>query len=295
MIRILSALLIGLLLSGCSRTVLSNLTPQHLPQNPSGIYTFTLANNADRHRIDSDTVRAEMVVNGEVIPMKPVVRGGSLYEVDFRMPAGQTEVRYFYRLSYDVNNRGLIQKKEYVSDLQTSRLVNRYVLSLESERGPVGATIAVMGRGFSQYDTIVVGATEAPTRYFSSNALQFTVPAVEGGRTYDVYLRTGNGDLLVGSFTVDASTLQVLPGSVDIASGQSTILVFSIDNEAPPGGLPVEVVTNVPESIVMPEVVIPSGGRSISVTVEGASPDTGKLVARAAGYKEVEIPVSVRY
>lgn len=293
--RLLPMLLLGLLFSGCSRTVLSNLTPQHLPQNPSGIYTFTLANNANRHNIDPDSVKAEMVVNGEPIPMRNVSQNGSLYEVDFRMPSGQTEVRYFYRVSYDTYHKGLKRNKEYISDLQTSRLVNRYVLSLESERGPVGATIAVMGRGFSQYDTIVVGQTEAPTRYFSSNALQFTIPAVDGGRTYDVYLRTGNGDLLVGSFTVDASTLQVLPSAIDIATGQSAIVVFSIDNEAPAGGLPVEVVTDVPDAIIMPEVVIPSGGRSISVTIQGATPAEGRMVARAPGYEEVEVPVTVRY
>lgn len=280
--------------SGYSYAALSNLTPQRLPENPSGIYTFTLSSGVDRRCMVDGTMKAEMIVNGRSIPMKVANDSASLYELDFRMPPGQTEVRYFYRLTYQTKDDGLIQDHEEKSQLYTARLVNRYVLSLESERGPVGATIAVVGRGFSQYDTIVVGDKEATTRYFSPNSLQFTVPVVEGGKRYDVYLRTGNGDLLIGGFLVDASALQVLPASLDILTGGKALLVFSVDNEAPVGGLPVKVKTDIPASIIMPEVVIPEGARSISVTVEGGRAAQGRLLAEAAGYQSVTVPVVVR-
>lgn len=288
------ALAAALLLSGCSQTLVSNLTPQRLPENPSGIYTFTLSTGVDRNRIVDDTVKAAMVVNGQEIPMAPIAGSSSLYELDFRMPPGQTEVRYFYKLNYQTNESGITRDHEEKSNLYTSQLVNRYVLSLESDRGPVGATIAVVGRGFSQYDTIVVGDQEASTRYFSPNSLQFTVPAVEGGKRYDVYLRTGNGDLLVGSFLVDASQLQVLPASLDIISGGKALLVFSVDHEAPVGGLPVDVKTSIPSSVVMPEVIIAEGARSVSITVQGGPAAQGVIVATAPGYKSVTIPVVVR-
>lgn len=282
------------LLSGCSQTALSNLTPQRLPENPSGIYTFTLGSGVDRSKVIDDTVKAEMVVNGQALPMKPVRGSSTLYELDFRMPPGQTEVRYFYQMSYQTRDGGLVRDHDEKSQLYSSQLVNRYVLSLESDRGPVGATIAVVGRGFSQYDTIVVGDKEATTRYFSPNSLQFTVPAVEGGRRYDIYLRTGNGDLLVGSFLVDASALQVLPASLDILAGGKALLVFSVDHEAPMGGLPVDVKTDIPGSVIMPEVMIPEGARSVSITVQGGLAAQGKLVASAPGYQSVTVPVTVR-
>jgi len=139
----------------------------------------------------------------------------------------------------------------------------------------------------------VVGDKEAATRYFSPNSLQFTVPAIEGGKSYDVALRTGNGDLLVGSIHVDASALQVLPASLDIISGGKSLLVFSISNEAPVGGLPVTIRTDIPASVIMPEVLIPEGARSTSVTVEGGRAAAGKIVATAPGYESVTIPVSI--
>lgn len=294
--HIFSLTLVGLLalLSGCSQTALSNLTPQRLPENPSGIYTFTLGTGVDRNKVVDGTMKAEMVVNGQTMPMRAADASSSLYELDFRMPPGQTEVRYFYQLSYQSRNNGITRDHEEKSELYTSQLVNRYVLSLESDRGPVGATIAVVGRGFSQYDTIVVGDREATTRYFSPNSLQFTVPAVEGGKRYDVFLRTGNGDLLVGSFLVDASALQVLPAAVDVTSGGKALVVFSVDHEAPAGGLPVDIKTDIPASVIMPEVMIPEGSRSVSVTLEGGPAGSGKLVAAAPGYQSVTVPVTVR-
>ncbi len=282
------------LLTGCSQTTLSNLTPQRLPENPSGIYTFTMSSGVDQNKVVDDTLKAEMVVNGQPLRMFPVAGSASLYELDFRMPPGQSEVRYFYQMSYQTRDSGLVRDHEEKSQLYTSQLVNRYVLSLESDRGPVGATIAVVGRGFSQYDTIVVGDKEASTRYFSPNSLQFTVPAVAGGKRYDVYLRTGNGDLLVGSFLVDASALQVLPASLDILSGGKALLVFSVDHEAPVGGLPVDVKTDIPGSVIMPEVSIPEGSRSVSITVQGGPAASGKIVASAPGYQSVTLPVTVR-
>ena len=287
-------LVIVSLLAGCSGTALSNLTPSRLPENPSGIYTFTLSSGVNYTHVVSGTMKAEMVVNGQNIPMQLAGGSNTLFDLDFKMPPGQTEIRYFYHLAYQTNENGIIRDHDERSEIYTAQLVNRYVSSLESERGPVGATIGVMGRGFSQYDTLVVGNKEAVTRYFSPNSLQFTVPAIEGGKRYDVYLRTGNGDLLVGSFLVDASPLQVLPNSLDIISGGKSLLVFSIDNEAPVGGLPVAVKTDIPASVIMPEVVIPEGARSVSVSIEAGRPATGKLVASAPGYQSVTVPVTVR-
>ena len=291
---LLAALATALFLSGCATSGLSNLTPQRLPENPSGIYTFTVASGVDVNKVIDGTLKVEVVINGQALAMKPVAGSATLYELDFRMPPGQTEARYYYHISYQSKEGGIIHDHDEKSELYTAQLVNRYVLSLESERGPVGATIAVVGRGFSPYDTIVVGTQEAPTHYFSPNSLQFNVPAVDGGKRYDVYLRTGNGDLLIGSFLVDAATLQVLPTSLDVISGGKALLVFSVDHEAPAGGLPVNIKTDIPSSVIMPEVVIPEGARSVSVTVEGGRAANGKLVAEAAGYEAVTVPVTVR-
>ena len=43
----------------------------------------------------------------------------------------------------------------------------------------------------------------------------------------------------------------------------------------------------------MPEVIIPGGARSVSVTVEGGAPGTGYLYMEAAGFGAVQVPIRV--
>ena len=52
--------------------------------------------------------------------------------------------------------------------------------------------------------------------------------------------------------------------------------------------------TDIPESIIMPEVFIPEGARSVNVPVEGGIPGVGKLFVEVPGLKTVVIPVVVR-
>lgn len=106
-------------------------------------------------------------------------------------------------------------------------------------------------------------------------------------------LRSGQDTVVVGSFRIDQSALRVAPGSLALVPGESAVLVFSVPFAAPEGGLPIPVSTDIPESIIMPEVVIPAGSRSVSVPVEGGQPGEGGLFTEAAGMTPVTIPVTV--
>ena len=161
-------------------------------------------------------------------------------------------------------------------------------------RGPVGVEIAVQGRGLTKYDSITFGDKKTQTRYLSENELRFTVPALPSGIDYPVQLIGGpHGALDIGNFRIDKSPLGVVPSSLEIASGDSANLLFKIDYEAPSGGLDIEVKTNIPESIVMPEAKISEGDRTINIPVQGGAPGEGKLIITAPGYDSVEIPVRV--
>ena len=71
-------------------------------------------------------------------------------------------------------------------------------------------------------------------------------------------------------------------------------LYFSkIDYDAPVGGLPIEVKTNVPDSVVMPEASIAAGDRTANIPVQGGVPGEGKLIISAPGYEFLEVPVRV--
>jgi len=53
------------------------------------------------------------------------------------------------------------------------------------------------------------------------------------------------------------------------------------------------VTTDIPESVIMPEVVVPEGQTSAVVTVQGGKPGTGSLFLKGYGNGEVSVPVTV--
>ena len=164
------------------------------------------------------------------------------------------------------------------------------MIQLQVDRAPVGRPVTVLGRRFFRSDRIVIGDVAAETRFKSANELEFLVPPLPAGESYFVQLETDGRMVPIGNFMVDLSLLKVAPKSLELAVGESMVLVFSVDFEAPAGGLAVRVTTDIPSSIIMPEVIIPAGSRSVSVAVEGARPGQGALFADVPGMKEVTIP-----
>lgn len=292
--RPISLILALVLLGGC-RSTIYNLTPERLPENPSGMYTFTMEVRNLANRADEDRLAAYITIDGEQMRMERSARNSRVFEFDYRIPEGQNAVKYFYTLEYTLEEGG--RSKEVIlrsRDIHYTELTNRYVIALESDRGPVGAEIAMVGRNFTPQDSVVIGGKAVPAEYFSPNSIAFRVPPLPAGRTYDVILRSSQGDIFYGGFRVDPSTISATPNRLDITSGQSEMMIFTIPAEAPAGGIPLEVTTNVPDSVVMPPVVIPEGARSVNVPVEGGMPGDGILRVSAPGFETVEVPVSVQ-
>lgn len=288
----------ALFLTGC-KTTFTNYTPERIPQNPSGIYTFSFAANPPTGNLVRGTVEAQVVINADVYNMEPSAENPMVFQYDYRMPAGVVEARYYFVLSYDSNNNGILRRMtKYSIDQEEkfyqSRLVNRYSIQLVSDRGPVGSAIALVGSGFSPQDVILVGNSEADTTVHSSNSIEFYVPGIAAGQTYPVILRSGGGDIPVGNLRVDAATFSVQPSRIVVDSGSAELLIFQVDNPAPSSGYYVEIGTDVPESVIMPEVIIPGGSRSVSVRVEGGEPGSGIIHAEIPGFSPIRIPVEVR-
>ncbi len=281
-----------LLTTGCVNNV-SNLTPENLPQNTSGIYTITCNGKVTESDALPKTVKCSIVIDGTVRPMQRSAFSKDVYTYDYTIPTGQNQARYYFLLEYDVRNKGVVTHRERKSPLQTLYLANRYVMSIESDRGLVGAKISVVGRGFSRQDKIVLGGVEAPTQFSSPNVISFTVPAIAANQDYYVELRTSGGNLPVGKFRVDPSVLKVTPGEIHLNAGKNGTVVFSTEFEAPEGGLPIEILTNAPDSLVMPPVVIPAGKRSVSVKVQGGQAGSGLINISAPGFNPMQIPLNV--
>ena len=290
----LSILGLGLA-SSCRQPTFINLTSQNISQNPSGIYTLQTEVDIQDRKVDRNSISVTAVVGGESISMVQDPVNPSLWSCDYKLPLGFDEATYYFQVNYKTKlSSGSLKPGEIKSDLQVFRLENRYVGNLASYRGPVGVEIAVQGRGLTKYDSITFGGEKAQTRYLSENELRFTVPALPSGVDYPVQLIGGpHGALDIGNFRVDQSSLGVVPSSLEIASGDSSTLLFKIDYDAPSGGLPIQVKTNVPDSVVMPEARIAGGDRTVNIPIQGGAPGEGKLIITAPGYDSVEVSVRV--
>jgi hypothetical protein len=277
-------------LCGCSNLALTNLTPSSLPENPSGIYTFTLRVTPKSASVIADSITPKIVVGAESHEMKRSETSVELFEYDYKLPPSQTDIGYYYLVDY---SKGGTATQQTYTALEHTAIVSRYVLSLEVNRGPVGARIGVLGRGFTPRDLIGFDGTAVRTVYESPTSLGFFVPALAPGRTYKVTLSSAAGNSFVGTFRIDSSDVTVEPPSIALTPGQKQTLTFTVNNPAPAGGLLLDVTTDVPESVIMPEVVVPEGQTTVSVTVEGGKPGSGSLFLKGYGSGEVSVPVTV--
>lgn len=289
----LTALTALALLAGCETVTLTSLTPSSMPENPSQIYTFSLRVTPRSNTVPASSVEPHIVVDGKNFPMKRSPIGEGIYDFEYQLPAGRDQIAYYYLVNYSVEGNGTMNARETYTDVSQVKIVRRYVLSLEVNRGPVGARISVLGRGFTPQDAINFNGSPARTVFESPNSISFFVPALEANRNYQVTLNSAAGNSPVGTFRIDPSSVTVFPLSLNLRTGAQQMVTFTLPNAAPPGGTLLDVTTDVPESVIMPEVVVPQGQNTVSIRVEGGKPGTGSLFLKGFGSGEVSVPVTV--
>jgi hypothetical protein len=278
-------------LSGCENVTLTNLTPGSMPENPSQIYTFSLRVAARSNTVTGISPR--IIVDGQNHAMKPSPLGQGLYDFEYQLPPGRDQIAYYYLVNYNIEGNNVSTPAETYTAVEKVQVVRRYVLSLEVTRGPVGSRISVLGRGFTPQDTVAFNGTPARTQFESPTSLSFFVPALEANRNYRVTLASVAGDSPVGTFRIDPSTVTVTPAALTLRTGDRALLTFTLPIPAPTGGTLIDVQTDVPDSVIMPEVVVPQGQTFATVTVEGGRPGNGALFLKGFGNGEVTVPVSV--
>ncbi|RME67067.1 MAG: cell surface protein [Verrucomicrobia bacterium] len=282
----------ALFLTGCDVKII-NRTPATFSENPSQVYTFTAEVKPRGGVVNRDSIQPSIVIDGQVFPMKPSPAGGDLWEFDYHLPPGRTEGAYYFIATYQTTSDGRTNNREAYTELYRFSVVNRYGLSLDASRAPVGAQVTVLGRGFTPQDVVYVGDQPAQTIFRSSNSLSFVVPPLPAGRNYPVTVGEPGSGISVGTIRVDQGALTVAPSSLNLATGERRLLVFTIPTEAPAGGLVLDVTTDIPASVIMPEVVVPEGARSVNVAVQGGEPGSGSLFVTAPGFGEITVPVTV--
>lgn len=279
-------------LTGCDLAI-TNLTPSVLPENPSQIYTISTRVKPKSVNVVTNSIKVRIIVDGQSFDMRKSSLGADIYEFDYQLPAGRTELAYYFLVNYKYEQQGIIRDHEEFTEVIRSKIVGRYVLSLETVRGPVGARVSVLGRGFTAQDTVTFDGTTARTVFDSVNSLSFFVPAVETGRNYKVEISGANGVSAVGTFRVDPTSLTVSPSELTLARDKPQEITFTLANPAPTGGLLLDVTTDVPDSIIMPEVIVPAGSTTATISVTGGKPGSGTLFLKGFGAGEISVPFSV--
>ena len=281
-----------LLLAGCNLTI-TNLTSDVLRENPSQLYTITARVTPTSRSVDRSSLQVSVVIDSQDQPMKKSTEANDVYEYDYPLSRDRDSASYYILVRYRFNSEGPTKTNEMYSEVYRFTVARRYALPLVASRGPVGARVAIAGRGFTPQDVVYLEATAARTVFESPNSLSFFVPPVEPNRNYNVAIGGGGTTLSVGTFHADVTGASVTPPSLTLRTGESQTVTFTIPTAAPQGGLLLDVTTDIPESVIMPEVVVPEGSTNVVVTVQGGKPGAGALYLKGFGPGEITIPVSV--
>jgi hypothetical protein len=288
----LTAALALLGLTGCETMKLTNLTPDNVPQNPSQIYTVTLSTRASTANVVPESVQARIVIDGQNYPMNRSAAALDVWEFDYQLPAGRRNASYYFICEFDVKSGNAVAPREAYSELQTMSITDRYVLRPEAARAPAGAKISILGAGFNPQDVVYFGLTPVRTVFESSSSLAFFVPAADPGQSHRLRIVGPAGELAAGNFRVDAGNVTVAPGSLVLRANEQVALTFNLPSPAPAGGMLIEVTTDIPASVIMPEVLVAPGQTSVTVMVTGGKPGAGSLYFKSSA-GETSIPVTV--
>ncbi|MBL9215171.1 MAG: cell surface protein [Opitutaceae bacterium] len=288
----IAAALLLLVLAGCNFTI-TNLTPDTVPANPSQIYTITASFRPESGQIERDSIEPRIIIDGTSYKMHRSSMGADIWEFDYQLPAGRASATYYFICSYSVKNDPGGIPNEVYSELQTMRVAGRYVIRPEATRAPVGSRVSILGAGFTPADVVYFDRLPTRTVFESPSSLSFFVPAVEPGRNYKLSVMGAGSNLDVGTFRVDGISFQVNPGALFLRQGEQQALTFTIPNPAPAGGMLIDVTTDVSESVIMPEVMVPANSTSVTIPVQGGKPGTGSLFFKSsAGESSVSVTVS---
>ncbi len=94
---------------------------------------------------------------------------------------------------------------------------------------------------------------------------------------------------------MDAISFAVSPAALALRSGEHQALTFTIPSPAPAGGMLIDVRTDVPDSVIMPEVMVPANATSVTVPVQGGKPGSGSLFfTSSAGESSVAVTVTAK-
>jgi len=97
------------------------------------------------------------------------------------------------------------------------------------------------------------------------------------------------------SITQPTNDITVSPEEITIYTDDYVVLKFIIPRKVTGQPLLIDVTTDIPDSVIMPEVYVKVGSNVGSVNLKGGKPGKGHLFAKASGYStRLTIPITVK-
>lgn len=291
------ALIVFLLCAtGCSVRIV-NKTPPGFSPSTDGFYKIKAGIETNRKDVVQESFEAFVVIDGEQRPMlRNYDSSDNLFEYDYQPDPNKSLVRFYYVLNYLTEHKNKAPAlQQMISGLYQFQLANAMVLKLDKQRAAVGTTVTLYGEQFTDQDYVLIDGISCKTTFISPNELQFQVPDMSPSFNYIVDVFTAKGIFNAGKLRVDAANpLRVVPEKLELKTSQPKAIAFMLEKPAPYGGLYIDVSTDIPDCIVMPELLVPEGARTFSTAIEGKHISNGNLFINVDGLPEIVVPVTVR-
>ncbi len=121
--KLLLALSVPLLLSGCS-TTFTNLTPRQQVRNATNLYPVEVAFSSSQQTLRWNSINPEILVGSQAYPMRPTALMTNRWEGLVPMPQGINSVQYRYKFDYEVNSFGKPKPDSKFSPEYTLRIID---------------------------------------------------------------------------------------------------------------------------------------------------------------------------
>ena len=293
------------LISGCGVTARS-LAPKTVVRNASGIYPIEAVVKKNSNAVLDNSIRTELVVWGQAARMSPLPRTSpdepQHWTFSLAVPPDQSDVYYYLQVHYQIGkpfvqatDKMLLVPGGAPGKTYVLHITDRMTAGLDSERGRIGSSISILGKGFTPDDHVSIGGQLVPTEFKDSGILKFQVPVIDPDRAYPVeVVGAANDSIKVGTLLVDSSDLGASPSPCALVLGAKAQFAVRLPQPAPPGGVTVALKLSDPGLADLPvTVTVKSGKTEAMVKTTGRVVGTGTLTLESPGFHTASVPFSV--
>tara|TARA_B100000959_G_C14819021_1_gene557029 strand:- start:483 stop:956 length:474 start_codon:yes stop_codon:yes gene_type:complete len=91
------------LLTGCTTSTITNLTPRVLPHNQAGLYTVEAMFQSNQRSLDKTTMKPMVIYNNQAFPMRKTELAKGRWETLVPIPGGTKVINYHFKFDYQYN------------------------------------------------------------------------------------------------------------------------------------------------------------------------------------------------